>query len=189
MDQTKTKLTGREEGFSYIDVMVALVIFLIGILGYLSAISAGVLLSRGQQQQLTARHIAATAMESIMAAKETDPLRLGWNKIGNVGTNLDPNTNLPQGIFVSGFQTVLSSAGPDEVVGTADDSGAEMVGYTRNIVITDICDPDRPSAICPTPGLWPVKMRRATVTVRYFVGSAQRDEILTTILTDYSVQD
>jgi type II secretory pathway pseudopilin PulG len=186
MDETKKILTGREEGFSYVDVMVALVIFLIGILGYLSAISAGVLLSRGQQQQLLARHIAATAMESIMAAKETDPNRLGWDAIGNVGSNIDPNTGLPEGIFLTGFQQVVANAGADEVIGTADDAGAVTVGYSRQIVITDICDPDRPSPICPTPGAWPVKMRRVTVTVRYFVGNAQRDEVLTTILTDYS---
>ena len=189
MDQTKKLLAGREEGFSYVDVMVALVIFLIGILGYLSAISAGVLLSRGQQQQLTARHIAATAMESIMAAKETDPNRLGWDAIGNVGSNLDPETSLTQGVFLTGFRQVVAGAGPDEVVGTADDTGAANVGYSREIVITDICDPDRPSSICPTPGDWPVKMRRVRVTVRYFVGGAQRDEVITTILTDYAVAD
>ena len=189
MEQTKTLLAGREEGFSYVDVMVAMVIFLIGILGYLSAISAGVLLTRGQQQQLLARHIAATAMESIMAAKETDPNRLGWKAIGNVGSNIDPDTSLPQGVFLTGFQQVVANAGPDEVVGTADDTGATTVGYSRQITIADICDPDRPSSICPVPGDWPIKMRRVTVTVRYFVGSAQREESISTVLTDYAVTD
>ncbi|MBO0237020.1 type IV pilus modification PilV family protein, partial [Vibrio parahaemolyticus] len=71
-----------EGGFTYIEVMVAMVILLVGILGVLAAISASVLQPRGQQQQLTARHIAATTMESIMSAKETDPNRLGWKSIG-----------------------------------------------------------------------------------------------------------
>ncbi|MGD9628641.1 MAG: hypothetical protein AB7V18_05310 [Pyrinomonadaceae bacterium] len=166
--------------------MVALVIFLVGILGYLSAISAGILQSRGQQQQLAARHIAATAMESIMAAKETDSARFGWNAIGNVGSNLDEN-GVPQGVFETGFRQVVANAGLDEVVGTADDSGVPTVGYTRQIQITDICDPDRPSPNCPTPGTWAVRMRRVDVRVRYFVGSAERDEVLSTILTDYTV--
>ncbi len=184
--RSKDKGKSSEAGFSYIDVMVALVIFLIGILGYLSALSAGILQSRGQQQQIIARHVAATAMESIMAAKETDPTRLGWDAIGNVGSNLHPVTGLPQGVFVAGFQQVVASAGPDEVIGTIDDTGAANVGYTREIVITDLCDPDRPSAICPTPGIWETRMRRVDVTVRYFVGSAQREETIRTVLTDYA---
>lgn len=178
-----------EAGFSYIDVMVALVIFLIGILGYLSALSAGVLQSRGQQQQIIARHVAATAMESIMAAKETDPDRLGWDAIGNVGSNIDPVTTLPRGIFLTDFQQVVASAGLDEVIGTADDTGAANIGYSRRIVITDICDPERPSDICPIPGIWETRMREVEVTVRYFVGSAQREEVARTVLTDYAVTE
>ncbi|HXH18530.1 MAG TPA: prepilin-type N-terminal cleavage/methylation domain-containing protein, partial [Chitinophagales bacterium] len=56
-----------QAGFSYIEVMVAMVILMVGILGVMAAISGSVLMSRGQQQQLTARHIAATTMESIMS--------------------------------------------------------------------------------------------------------------------------
>ena len=177
-----------ESGFSYIDVMVALVIFLVGILGYLSALSAGILQSRGQQQQIIARHIAATAMESIMAAKETDPTRLGWPAIGNVGSNID-SEGVAKGVFQTGFQQVVADAGPDEVIGTADDSGAAMIGYTRRIQITDICDPDRPSPNCPTPGYWAVRMRRVEVTVKYFVGSAEREEVIATVMTDYAVTE
>lgn len=189
MTESKQNNTG-QGGFSYVEVMVALVIFLIGILGSLSALAAGVLMSRGQQQQLSARHFVATAMESIMSAKETDPTRLGWKAIGNVGHN--PNgAGVPQGIFVTGFQSVLANAGPDEVVGTADDAGAQQLGYSRQIVITDICDTDRPSPapVCATPGTWPVRLRSVEVRVRYFVGSAEREEIATTILTDYAVAE
>lgn len=183
----QTPITG-ESGFSYIDVMVAMVILLVGILGYLSAMAAGVMLSRGQQQQLAARHISATAIESIMSAKETDEARLGWDAIGNVGSNLDENDN-PQGVFTSGFVQVVANAGSDEVVGTADDSGAALSGYRRRVVITDICDPDRPSENCAEPGVWPVRMRRVDVTVRYYVGSAEREEVIATILTDYTVAE
>lgn len=177
-----------EAGFSYIDVMIALVIFLIGILGYLSALSAGILMSRGQQQQITARHIAATAMESIMAAKETDPTRFGWPAIGNVGSNIDAD-GVSRGIFQPGYMQVVARAGSDEVIGTADDTGAATLGYTRRIQITDICDPDRPSPNCPTPGFWAVRMRRVEISVKYFVGSAEREEVIATVLTDYAVTD
>lgn len=177
-----------QEGFSYIDTMIALVILMIGILGYMAALFAGIFQSTGQQNQLTARHYAATTMESIMAAKETDPLRLGWWSVGMVGTNIDA-AGVARGVFVSGIQPVREGAGPDEVLGTADDNGTIVPGYTRQITITDICDPDRPSYNCPTPGAWPVKMRQVVVEVQYFANRGQRTERVSTILTDYAERD
>ncbi|MEQ1761860.1 MAG: hypothetical protein ABL984_01810 [Pyrinomonadaceae bacterium] len=185
MNTVEFKHGGREAGFSYIEVMVAIVILMVGILGVLAAISASVIQSRGQRQQLTARHILGTTMESIMAAKETDPLRLGWKSIGNVGSNLN-ELGVPQGVFLTGFRPVQTIAGTDEVVGTGDDSGAITSGYEREIVITDLCDTDRPSANCALPGTWPVKLRSVRVTVRYWVGTTERQERLATVLTDYS---
>ncbi len=174
-----------EAGFSYIDVMIALVILMVGILALLSGISGSILQARGQEQQLLAKQYATSAMESIMSVKETDPARLGWNAIGNVGSNPNP-TGTPQGIFVTGFQPVRLDAGPDEVIGTADDTGTVVQGLSRQIVITDICDPDRPSPIiCSPPGTLPVRMRSVTVTITYDVGALQRQETLVTVLTNY----
>lgn len=177
-----------EAGFSYIEIMIAMTILLIGVLALLSAISAAVLLSSGQEQQLNAKQMAASTMESLMSAKETDPSRLGWRVIGNVGTNPDVDGN-PQGIFVGGRVQVTENAGPDEVIGTADDSGAVIPGYQREIVITDICDPDRPSPICPTPGTFPIRIRRVDVSIFYWVGGISREERLSTVLTDYSISE
>lgn len=181
-----------ESGFSYIDVMIALVILLVGVLGLLSGITASIVQTRSQQQQLVAKQIATTTMESIMSVKETsDPSRLGWNAVGNVGSN--PVNGVPQGIFPTGFQNVLINAGPDEVVGTADDTGAQVQGMQRRIVITDLCDPDRPSPspLCdPGPaGPFPVRFRSVQITIRYQAGSVMQNEVLNTVLTDYSVQN
>ncbi len=171
-----------DAGFSYIDVMVAIVILMVGILALLSALSGSMVQARGHEQQLLAKQVATSTMESIMSAKETDPLRLGWNSIGNVGSNDN------QGIFLTGFQPVNVEAGPDEVVGTADDTGTTMPQLQRRIIITDVCDPDRPSpAICSPAGSSPVRIRSVAVTIRYNVGGLQRDEILNTVLTDYAV--
>lgn len=178
-----------QSGFSYIDVMVALVILSVGILALLAAISGSVLMAKGQEKQLSAKQVATTTMESIMSVKETsDASRLGWIAVGNVGSNPDAN-NVPRGIFVTGVQPVRANAGPDEVVGTADDTGAVNADLTRQIVITDICDPQRPSYNCSPPGPLPVRMRSVQVTVRYFVGQMQRQEVVQTVLTDYSRPD
>lgn len=181
-----------EAGFSYIDVIIAIVILMVGILAMLSGISAAIVHSASQQQQLTAKQITTSTMESIMSAKETDQnrpvasLRLGWPAVGNVGSNVDPETGLARGIFVTGFRQVTTGAGPDEIVGTGDDDGEVVPGFQRQIVITDICDPDRPSYNCPIPGDNPVKMRTVTITITYFVGALQRQEVVTTVLTDYA---
>lgn len=174
-----------EAGFSYIDVMIAIVILMVGILGLMSGMSAAVLQAKGQDQQMIAKQVAASTMESIMSVKETDPARMGWTKVGNVGSN--PVAGVPQGIFVTGMQPVLPNAGADEVLGTADDSGTPAQSLQRQIIITDQCDPDRPSYNCPTPGTSAVRIRSVEVIVRYFVGSLPREEKLTTVLTDYAV--
>lgn len=186
----KSNRKGSESGFSYIDVMVAIVILLVGILALLAAISASVMRGRGQEQQITAKQIATSTMESIMSVKETsDASRLGWARVGNVGSNPHPETGVPQGIFVTGMQDVLTDAGPDQVLGTADDTGDVLIGFRRQITITDLCDPDRPSPNCPTPGGNPVKMRSVQIIVTYFIGTAQFREVLTTALTDYEITD
>jgi type II secretory pathway pseudopilin PulG len=181
-----------ESGFSYIDVMIALVILMVGILGLLSGITASIVQTRSQQQQLLAKQITTTTMESIMSVKETsDASRLGWNAVGNVGSN--PVAGVPQGIFLIGFQDVLTNAGADEVVGTADDTGAPVQGVQRRIVITDLCDADRPSPapLCdPGPaGPFPVRFRSVQITIRYQSGSVMQQEVLNTVLTDYAVQN
>ena len=175
-----------ESGFSYIDVMIAIVILMVGVLALLAGISGSVLQSRGQEQQLQAKQIATSTMESIMSVKETDATRLGWPAVGNVGSN--PNElGVNQGIFVTGLQPVFLNAGPDEVIGTADDNGPQVPALQRRIVITDVCDPDRPSpVICSPAGTSAVRIRTVTVTLRYNVGALQRQEVLSTVLTDYA---
>jgi len=175
-----------ESGFSYIDVMIAMVILMVGILALLSAITMSVVQSRGQAEQLTAKQIATTTMESIMSVKETDPARMGWRAVGNVGSNVD-ELGIARGIFLTGANNVLTDPGPDEVVGTADDTGDPLKQFQRTVTITDICDPDRPSYNCPTPGTLPVRMRTVDIAVTYIMGQQVNTERIQTILTDYSV--
>jgi len=177
-----------EEGFSYIDVMIAVVVLLVGILALLSAITGAVFQARGQEQQLNAKQVSTSTMESIMSVKETADLtgRLGWIRIGNVGTNPDVN-GVNQGIFVTGFQNVTTDAGADEVIGTTDDAGTPVPGFQRRIIVRDECDVSRPSYNCSPAGALPVRIRSVEVTINYFNGTIQRQEVLTTVLTDYAV--
>ncbi|MFZ1699609.1 MAG: type II secretion system protein [Pyrinomonadaceae bacterium] len=174
-----------ESGFSYVDVMIAIVILMVGILALMSGMSGAVLQAKGQEQQMIAKQMAASTLESIMSVKETDPARLGWDAVGNVGSNVVGG--VARGIFVVGLQPVFPSAGADEILGTADDNGTALQAMQRQIIITDQCDPERPSYNCPTPGLSAVRIRSVQVIVRYYVGALSRQEQLTTVLTDYAV--
>lgn len=173
----------QEAGFSYIDVMIAVVILLVGILALVSAITGAIFQTRGQEQQLIAKQIATSTMESIMSVKETDAARLGWNKIGNICATTP--CAVPQGIFQNGVQPVKTEPGADEVLGTSDDTGSVMTGFTREIIIRDECDQDRPSYNCNPVGNLPVRVRSVEIKIHYYVGSIQRTEKLTTVLTNY----
>jgi type II secretory pathway pseudopilin PulG len=189
-----------EDGFSYVDVMIGMVILLIGISALVAAVTAATLRSHEQQQQLIAKQIASSTLESIFSARDVaKPGGVdGWLKVGNVGTNIDPATGLPQGIFLNGFLPVREDAGWDGVVGTIDDACPEnsycsdgvhpantssvVKGFSRKIVITDINDPDRPS---PPFGTWPVMIRRIDITIRYAGAGGIREEKVSTIITNY----
>ena len=179
-------MSNSQSGFSYIDVMIALVILLVGVLALLSGIAGSVLQTRGHEQQLLAKQIATSTIESIMSVKETDPARLGWDAVGNIGTNPDA-FGVNRGIFVNGFQPVRMNPGPDQVIGTADDDGPIVSGVRRQIMITNICDPDRPSPGCTPSGVFRIRVRSVEVTIAYNVGGIQRNERLSTVLTDYAV--
>lgn len=177
-----------EAGFSYIDILVSLVILMFGVLAMLAAVSYSAVQAKGHEQQLLAKQYLTSTLESIMSVKETDPVRLGWNAVGNIGSNPDPATGVNMGIFSVGFQPVRVDAGPDEVIGTPDDTGATVSQLRRQIVITDVCDPDRPSpTICSPAGTQPVRIRSVRVTITYNVGGLQRQEQLSTVLTNYQV--
>ena len=174
----------KQEGFTYIDVMIAIVILLVGILAMLSAITASIIQAKGQEQQVAAKQVASSTLESILSVKETDAQRLGWDKIGNVGSNPDAD-GVPQGIFLEGFQPVRESPGTDLIWGSADDTGNTLDGLEREIIIRDECDPERPSPNCTPPGTLAVKIRSIEVTVNYSVVGGRRQERVTTIVTSY----
>ncbi len=197
-----------ETGFSYVDTMVGLTIMLIGLLGLAGTIGASVMRSRQQEKQLLAKQYATSSLETILSARDTDltSLQDGWDSIGNIGSNLVGGT--PRGVFVTGEKLMkfskgpdgvkntpdddLTAPGPDQLIGTLDDNGTESLGMTREIIITDICDPDRPSPNCSSPGVNPVTARQITVKVRYSAGSTNSNsannnytETVSTTLTKY----
>ena len=191
MNKSQRKNRQNQAGFSYIEVMIALVILLIGVLGMASALSANLIRSYASEKQIVAKQAAVSTFESIISARDIKRVGAveGWHTIGNVGTN--PVAGVNAGIFLTGFNPIREDLGWDGVAGTADDACAGsgsctvngktnasdiLSGFERQIVITDIADPERPDAI---------KRRKIEITIRYRVNQLTRDEVMSTIVTDY----
>ncbi|MBK7706286.1 MAG: hypothetical protein IPN69_10060 [Acidobacteria bacterium] len=185
-----------EGGFSYVDVMIALVILFIGLLASTSALTANLIRSFESEKQVIAKQMALSTIESIFSARDIarDGSIAGWDAVGNVGTN--PVNTVPQGVFVNGFTPIREDMGWDGLAGTADDSCPEeqvcqvpgrpsnnsqvIVGFQRRVVITDLQDAERPS---PPHA---IARRRIDVTVRYQINQLQREQTVSTIITNYA---
>ena len=179
-----------EKGFTYIEVIVAILIMTIGVLSLLSAISYAVLREREAEQRNTARQLTNAAMESIFAVRDLQQLSLA-NRVATAIANWDAVANVgatPQGIFLTGYNPIRQDSGFDGIEGTADDacpagancgvapninSSAVIVGYDRQIIITNILEPNSTVS----------NRRNVVINVRYTVGQSVRVETVSTIVS------
>lgn len=98
-----------QRGFTLLEVMIAIVVMTVGLLALVASFAAALAATKSSQWDLIARQKALEALESIYTARNS-------NQVGFAAIN-----NLPApGIFSIGPQA-LNSAGPDGILGTADD--------------------------------------------------------------------
>lgn len=112
MTQEKQAVRKRraERGFSLLEVMIAMMVLTIGLLAVIMSFATAISATEWAQEDLVARHKALDAMESIYTARNSQ--QLPFSSIQNVANG---------GIFLAGAQNLLC-AGPDGIVGTADDT-------------------------------------------------------------------
>lgn len=172
------KFKHNENGFTYIETIISLVILTVGLLGTISALTWGVFYLMEAEKKTVAKQFANSTVETIFAARDLqsqDAASIkGWNYV-----QIKKPDN--EGIFIEGWYPVRMGAGNDAIYGTADDSCAsgsscsnnpEVEGYSRNIEINDIVENNV------------VRKRRVDVTVKYFVGSVARQEKVSTIIAN-----
>jgi hypothetical protein len=182
------------------EVMVAVSILLIGLLGLAQVFYAGMVHASTSSAHLIAREKAREAIESVHTAR--DNRTIAWNQVRNATpptcTAIPAAAPQPAvtftatggGIFLNGEQQ-LRQAGADGLVNTGDDAAAgfeELPGpngrfeamaptddvaldqYWRTITICDV-NPD---------------LRQIQVTVRYRVGAIGRSYTLSTYISSFS---
>jgi prepilin-type N-terminal cleavage/methylation domain-containing protein len=98
-----------EQGFTIIEVMIAMVVMLIGILALMFTFATAVAATQSGEEDLIARQKVLEAMESIYTARNSQ--QIPFASVANVSNG---------GIFLNGPQPLLCP-GPDGLSGTGDD--------------------------------------------------------------------
>jgi type II secretory pathway pseudopilin PulG len=178
----------KQVGFTLIETMVAIVVLAFGILSLAAIYSQGIVVANMAQYDYIAEKKAEQAVETIFTARDTKVIT--WAQIRNVtGAGNDG------GVFLDGPQQLLD-AGPDGLVGTADDDASRpdvvILGpgpdgqlgtsddqvfalsgtMTREIQIRDV--------------LGEPNMRQITVIMRYQVGGLQRQYTLVSNISAFA---
>ena len=144
-----------EKGMSLLEVLIAAVVLMIGMVGVLSLFSYAVVTMNFSDEEMIARQKAREALEGVVGARNS--ASYSWDAVNNA----------PTGIFVSGA-TAMTQPGSDGLVNTNDDTGVESItlpnGKTR--VLSDF---RRQISISPATvgGLPSSTLRVVTVTITY----------------------
>lgn len=183
-------MKNNEKGFTYIEVIIAILIMTIGLLATLSAISYAVIRARESEQRNNARQFTAAALESIFATRDLTQANPALSALRNWDAVANNTPGTPQGIFLIGFNPIRQDSGRDQIEGTADDacpsgsncpgtggytnSSQEIDGFQRQIIITDLVDP----------GTTIIRRKKITINVTYSAGQARRTETVSTIIAN-----
>lgn len=165
-----------ESGFTLVEVMISAAIVLIGLLAVLASFGAVVASTQFSQEDMIAKQKALEALESIFTARNTQ--QITFAQIANQGSG---------GIFKDGYQPMLAAGadglidtgddvnfpsqgpcpggveciplpGPDGILGTADDTPMILTNFQRQVLISNVLEPD--GSIDPN-------LKQVTVNVQY----------------------
>ncbi len=120
--ERRNRVSG-SEGFSLLEVMVAMAILAGGLLSLAGVFVLGLKHLSSSSAALIAREKAREAVESVHTARDMRIIR--WCQIYNASSTRNGScAGQPAAVFQDGMQP-LRNAGPDGLVNTADDVGVE----------------------------------------------------------------
>ncbi len=181
----KLRTARGQAGFTLIETMVAMGVLSFGILALVGVFTQGLKTNSINQMQFIAQAKAQEAVEDIFTARNTQTL--AWAQINNVSLG---------GVFLDGPQPLLA-AGPDGLVGTADDLSNQpdtiVVGPPGNNDIQSTAGDQvinlntfmtRTIAFSPVAGN--NNLQKITVTIIYTVQGRTNQFVLTSYISCYS---
>jgi prepilin-type N-terminal cleavage/methylation domain-containing protein len=186
MKRSRRCVATRGDGFSLIEVIVAMMILSVALLSLVGVFAMGVKGMRASTPMLVAREKAREAVESVHAARDTG--EFAWNTIRNVADG-GVFLNGPQPIRRAGLDGLVNTAddgaietmvkpGRDGILSTADDEVVTLDDFTRQVAITPL-NLDGTTTVN-------ANLRQVTVTVRYRIDGAWRTYQLITFISSYS---
>jgi prepilin-type N-terminal cleavage/methylation domain-containing protein len=164
-----------QSGFSLLEMVVAMVIMTVGLLGVASAISYALMASNRGRGITNAKMLMVSILEQMETLRDTGQLH--FNEISNSQVVGSTFTGFP-----ATFQPVSTKPGPDGVFGTADDlvsAGADGIygnsddftdptlarpGVQRQILISTLPDNDY--------------LKKIQITLRYSPGGGEVRELV-----------
>ena len=173
-------------GFSLLEMVVALTILTVGLLGAASAIGYAMVASNHGRSITNTKLLAVSMLEQMETLRDTNNLTFG--QIANVGQVNNNGAVKAFPGFQPGFQQVSTNPGPDGIFGTADDlvdpgpdgnygTGDDfvnpnfaVVGVTRQVQITSLGQ----------------TLKKVQVTVKYFVNGSPQQISAISYLNDNS---
>ena len=174
--------TSSQKGFSLIEVMFALGVLTVGVLGAAAVMAAGMQNLSSSPGDVIVTQKAAQAIEAVFAARDSH--KLTWAQIRNT-SNLGIFTDGPTPLYLAGPDGLVNTVddpatiestdlpGKDQLIGTSDDRTLVLSAYTRQIAIADIFGESG-------------NLRSITVTVTYRNGQTVRTYKLVTYISAYS---
>ena len=125
----------REGGFTILEMVVAMLVLTIGLLGVASAISYSLMASNRGRGVTNSKMLIVSTLEQMEMLRDTG--QLNFQEISNTRVTGSPFTG-----FSTGWQDVSTIPGPDGIFGTADDLiSPGPNGYYGGGVSDDFTDP------------------------------------------------
>jgi prepilin-type N-terminal cleavage/methylation domain-containing protein len=180
-----SSLNRSDSGFSLLEMVVAITLLTVGLLGVASAIGYAMVASNHGRSVTNTKLLAVSILEQMETLRDTNNLTFG--QIANVGNVDDTGAVKAFAGFQPGFQQVSINPGPDGIFGTVDDlidpvnccygdgddqvnPSFALVGVTRQIQITNLNS----------------KLKKIQVTIDYSVTGGKRQLVATGYLNDNS---
>ncbi len=174
-----------QKGFSLAETVIAIGILTTGSLAAAGVLTTGMRNLAGSPADVVVTQKAAQAIEAVFSARDSH--KLTWAQIRNVNGAASDG-----GVFLDGPRS-LTTAGPDGLVGTADDTGVEtttlpgtdqilgtaddrvvpLSQFTREIKIRDVTGEN---------GI----LRTIVVIITYQDGPTKRSYTLSSLISSYS---